>query len=140
MSDAAYQIAHYLEDEGVGTVGTNIFIDAAPAPDNKVALEYVAVYNEGGRSPLVGTEIEQPHIVVLIFGDPTKRMTTWAKAETIKGLLHDVGNLELFDSSADDGYKYILIRLRGHPSRQPKDEHNRTVIRMAFAIMRTSLA
>jgi len=137
--DSASEIAEYLADQGIGTVGTDIFVDESPSPNDYIAVDVVTVYNEGGRSPMVGTDIDQPNIAIIVYGDPERGDETWDRAEQIKEILHDVGNLELFNTSEGDGHRYILIRQRGAISRLPKDEHNRHLLRLSFSIMRTAI-
>lgn len=70
---AADDLAEYLEDQGLGTVGTDIFTgDMNDSPDNVIVLNQT-----GGMPPSVMGDYEQPGLQINI------RNTSYAFAQTL---------------------------------------------------------
>lgn len=83
------QVGQYLEDQGVGTVGTNIFLGYQPeTPDNCVAVILTA-----GSTPSIDIPTKEPRFQILIRN--TNHETGNNKLNTIRDLLHQFKNSEL---------------------------------------------
>lgn len=76
------EVVAYLEDEGVGTFGTDLFIGHEPdAPTN-----VVTIYPTGGRPPSSDRDKEYPTMQVRVRN--TSYVNGFEKATSILSLLH----------------------------------------------------
>ena len=81
------EVIAYLEDENVGTFGTDLFIGHEPdAPP-----DVVTIYPTGGRPPSADRDKEYPTMQVRVRN--TSYVTGFTKAETILSLLHKQENV-----------------------------------------------
>jgi hypothetical protein len=111
----AKEIADYLESQSIGTVGTDIFIDAMPDSPN----DMVVVYNTGGFEPDIDVAIEHPTFQITTRSESSA--TAYAKAEAIKALLHLKYNVTL---EVDGIYYYFILMMNGI-NNLGRDEKNR---------------
>ena len=113
-------LADYLESQGLGTVGTDIFIERLPeSPDRAIA-----VLRYSGRAPITVLSsrivIEQPSVQVLV------RTTSFAESANtiyqIRDLLTSIHNTNLENL-------YILgILALGSPAVLERDTKNRVIM------------
>lgn len=121
------ELGLYLQAQGVGTLGTDLFTGTLPdAPDNAVAI-----YEYGGVSPVstLGpgqAKFERPRIQVLA------RATTYSaarsKIETVFKLLHGLANTSL------SSVRYLLVEAVQSPFFMEKDANNRVKLACNFQI------
>lgn len=121
------EIGTYLQTNGIGTLGTDLFTGTLPdVPDNAVAL-----YEYGGVAPVstLGpgqAKFERPRIQVLA------RATTYSaarsKIESIFKLLHGLANTSL------SSVRYLLIEAVQSPFFMEKDANNRIKLICNFQI------
>jgi len=116
MINVALEVAEYLEDNSIGTVGVDIFVDFLPDDDNNV----IAIYNTGGETPDIDIPVGNPTFEVLVRNESTA--TAYSKITSIVNLLHQKYNLELI---ADGNYYYYIL-LTGEINLLGKDEKQRS--------------
>lgn len=81
MSDVAKDMADYLESEGVGTVGTNIFYDQTPVESElSVTLATATVIESGGFDPQINYDRKHYNPTIQIMVTGTQDSNTAAKA------------------------------------------------------------
>lgn len=96
MATILEALGNYLQAEGVGTLGTNLFLSTMPeSPD---AL--IAVYETSGDRPSftmgsAATAIDRPSIQVLVRGVRGDYVTARDTAEDIRTLLGALSNTTL---------------------------------------------
>lgn len=121
------ELGAYLQTQGVGTLGTDLFTGTLPdVPDNAVAL-----YEYGGVSPVstlgaTNMKFERPRIQVLA------RATTYSaarsKIEMIFKLLHGLANTSL------SSVRYLLVEAVQSPFFMERDANNRVKLICNFQI------
>jgi hypothetical protein len=119
-------IGTYLQDQGVGTVGTDIFLGLMPdQPDNCIAL-----FEYAGSPPDLHWNGEYPGLQVRV------RNKSYAAARTKIGeamiALHGLHEQTL------SGTRYLLIRARGSPEVLKRDANNRVELFVNFEIIKES--
>jgi len=94
-------VGEYLEDESIGTVGTDIFLSkTVDSPDN-----VVVILDTGGAKPDMYIPTGLPDFQVYVRN---KSYTTGkAKIDAIVDLLHQQANVELIDGGAY--FYYIML-------------------------------
>ncbi|SMB97778.1 hypothetical protein SAMN00808754_1941 [Thermanaeromonas toyohensis ToBE] len=117
-------IAAYLQANGVGTVGTDIFLGQLPAtPDNVAAL-----FEYAGEPPDLHSNVEYPGLQVLV------RNKNYAagrqKIEQIRNVLHGL------TETIVNGRRYLLIRARQSPEALPRDENGRAIFVCNFRVIK----
>jgi hypothetical protein len=117
------QVAQYLEDNSVGTVGTDIFLGFHPdSPNNSIAI-----LDTGGATPDIDlTDIQSPTFQIIVRN--TDHETGKTKVDTIRGLLHNKYNSTLI-SGQNYFYSINLVAEGGHVGR---DNVNRDMFSMNF--------
>jgi hypothetical protein len=123
MINVASEVAEYLEDSSIGTVGTNIFVDSLPEEDGTI----VAVYNTGGSSPDIDLPIPAPSFQVLVRDETPS--VAYAKIKSIVDLLEHTYNSTLVSG----GNYYYSINLRGEIQNIGQDERNRKEYTVNFS-------
>ena len=123
MINVALEVAEYLEDNSIGTVGTNIFVDNLPEEDGTI----VAIYNTGGSSPDIDLPIPRPSFQVLVRDDEPS--VAYAKISSIVDLLEQRYNQVLVSG----GNYYYSINLRGEIQNIGQDERNRKEYTVNFS-------
>lgn len=117
-------IGNYLQANGVGTVGTDIFLGQMPeAPDNCVAL-----FEYAGYSPDLHWDGERPGLQVRVRNK--SYAAGRAKAEQIVQKLHGLAEGML------SGTRYLLIRAEQSPESLGRDANGRNEWVVNFAIIK----
>lgn len=124
----ADDVADYLEAQGIGTVGTDIFIGHMPdSPAN-----CIAVIQSGGEPPeLVGQindQIERPRLVVRVRN--TSYASGAAKANSVLKALHTAGEVSL------NGHRYLFIRAVGSVNQLGRDHELRSLFSVEFVVIK----
>lgn len=100
-------IADYLEDEGLGTVGTTIFKSHLPDLDNDTSV--IGVFDTGGVTPDPYLPTKYPTFQVFI------RASSYAAGRTlldnVRSSLHQQQNVELI--TGNTYFYYILAQSEG---------------------------
>jgi len=113
MSVVIDDVAQYLDDEGIGTLGTDIF--KSYAPDNVDAM--VCVLDTGGPKPDKDIPTKSPTFQVFIRA--ASYSAGRAKLDSIRALLHRNFNSELV---AGQTYFYYILAISegGHIGRNER--------------------
>jgi hypothetical protein len=118
MSTFIEELADYLEDQSIGTVGTDIFFDHMPDPISKTDM--VCVRDIGGPAP-PGTLPQRSVLVqVMVRGD------TYETARLLAAKVHN-----LFHGMVSVSLTYNVIQSSlgmGLPASLGPDENGRTLI------------
>lgn len=109
------EVAQYLEDEGIGTQATNIFISRLPSEPSAC----ISVYDTGGLPPDRYLPTAEPTFQIIVR-NPDYALGK-AKVDAIVALLHQKKNLQL----VDDGTYFYYIMLMGEPSHIGVDKQDR---------------
>ena len=117
-------IGNYLQAQGIGTLGTNIFLGMIPdKPDNCIAL-----FEYAGSPPDLHWNGEYPGLQVRV------RNKSYAAARTkigeVMAALHGLHEQTL------SGTRYLLIRARGSPEILKRDNNNRVELFVNFEIIK----
>lgn len=117
-------VAAYLQTQGIGTIGTDIFKGAMPdQPDNCICL-----YEYAGSPPDLHWNGEYPGLQVMA------RNTSYAagrtKIETIRTKLHGLTEQTLGTT------RYLLIKANQSPESLGRDENNRQEFVINFTIIK----
>jgi len=123
MKNVALEVAEYLEDNSIGTVGTNIFVDSLPEEDGTI----VAVYNTGGSSPDIDLPIPAPSFQVLVRDEEAS--VAYAKIKSVMDLLVNQYNVTLVSG----GNYYYSIHARGEIQNLGQDTRNRKEYTVNFS-------
>ncbi|MCM8901325.1 minor capsid protein [Caldicoprobacter algeriensis] len=117
-------IALYLQQQGVGVIGTDIFKGQMPAaPDNCIAL-----FEYAGEPPDLHWPGEYPSLQAMV------RNKSYAagreKIEQIKDALHGLSETVI------NGHRYLLIQARQSPFFLERDENARAIFVCNFRVMK----
>ena len=119
-------IGNYLQVQGIGTLGTNIFLGLMPdQPDNCVAL-----FEYAGSPPDLHWEGEYPGLQVRV------RNKGYAAARTKIGEVME--KLHGLHEQTLSGTRYLLIKARGSPEVLKRDNNNRVELFVNFEIIKES--
>lgn len=92
MSYIVNDIADYLEDQGLGTVGTTIFVGYEPdSPAN-----CICIFDTGGVTPSIDLPTKRPTFQILIRS--ANYTTGKANLDSIRSLLHNKYNETIGDN------------------------------------------
>ena len=117
-------IGNYLQAQGIGTLGTNIFLGLMPdQPDNCVAL-----FEYAGSPPDLHWEGEYPGLQVRV------RNKGYAAARTKIGEVME--KLHGLHEKTLSGTRYLLIKARGSPEVLKRDANNRVELFVNFEIIK----
>jgi len=117
-------IGNYLQAQGIGTLGTNIFLGLMPdQPDNCVAL-----FEYAGSPPDLHWEGEYPGLQVRV------RNKGYAAARTKIGEVME--KLHGLHEQTLSGTRYLLIKARGSPEVLKRDANNRVELFVNFEIIK----
>ena len=117
-------IGNYLQAQGIGTLGTNIFLGLMPdQPDNCVAL-----FEYAGSPPDLHWEGEYPGLQVRV------RNKGYAAARTKIGEVME--KLHGLHEKTLSGTRYLLIKARGSPEVLKRDNNNRVELFVNFEIIK----
>jgi len=89
MSILINDVADYLEEEGVGTIATNVFCGYLPEDPDAC----IAVLDTGGSEPDKDIPTKEPTFQIMIRS--TNYATGKAKLDSIRSLLHRSSNVNL---------------------------------------------
>jgi hypothetical protein len=122
----AKDIAEYLEDATIGTVGSSIFVGMMPdAP-----ADCIAVIQSGGESPEmagpISGQIERPRLIVRVRN--TSYASGASKANDVLKALHTAGEVSL------SGHRYLFIRAVGSVNQLGRDHENRSLFSLDFVV------
>ena len=117
-------IGNYLQVQGIGTLGTNIFLGMVPdRPDNCIVL-----FEYAGSPPDLYWNGEYPGLQVRV------RNKSYAAARTkigeVMAALHGLHEQTL------SGTRYLLIKARGSPEVLKRDNNNRVELFVNFEIIK----
>jgi len=119
-------ISTYLQAQGVGTVGTDIFLGLMPdQPDNCIAL-----FEYAGSPPDLHWKGEYPRLQVRVRDK--SYAAARAKIGTVAALLHGLHEQVLSDT------RYLLIKALGSPEVLKRDNNNRVELFVNFEIIKES--
>lgn len=133
------EVAKYLADNGVGTVGADIFKSYSPDAPNAM----LCVYEYGGSIPqdTFGNSTcsyavwENPSIQIVCRS--TDYQIARNKCEDAFRLLHGVSNVVLKPSSSASGTFYLRINALQSPFRMGVDENARNLVVCNFRVMKS---
>lgn len=118
-------IAEYLEDQAIGTVGTNIFVGHMPdSPD-----VCIAVYPYAGEPAPVEWEGEFPRVQIRVRDDDYA--TGWATSYAIFEALHQLTETTI------ETELYHYIEALGSPEQIGRDNKNRINFVLNFRVTKT---
>jgi hypothetical protein len=125
MQNIAYSIASILESEGVGTLGTDIFVGTMPESPDKC----LATYDSGG-SPPEPNLIHRPNVMIHVRGNKQGYESASDLVFTTYTTLHNLGNFRYND------WWYLLVWAASDPIWLGMDENNRPVFSINFNVKR----
>lgn len=115
MNLVALEVAEYLEDNSIGTVGTDLFVDMLPDVQNDV----FAVFTTGGSDPDIYLPTANPSFELLSRSESAQ--TAYDLLESAVDLLHQKMNSTL----VTNGNYYFYIFLNGEINNLGRDEKGR---------------
>jgi len=117
-------IGNYLEQNGIGVLGTDIFLGQLPAsPDNVVAL-----FEYAGYPPWLKLSCERPGLQVRVRS--THYTTGRTKIEKVTQVLHGVTEQTI------NGVRYVIIQAEQSPFPLGRDENGRIEWAVNFTVMK----
>jgi hypothetical protein len=117
-------IGNYLQAQGIGTLGTNIFLGMIPdEPDNCIAL-----FEYAGSPPDLHWNGEYPGLQV------RTRSKSYAAARSKIGEV--MKKLHGLHEQTLSGTRYLLIKARGSPEVLKRDNNNRVELFVNFEIIK----
>lgn len=120
----AHDIAEYLEDQTIGTVGTDIFVGIMPnTPD-----DCIVIWPYAGQPPDIIWDGEYPSINVKVRN--TAQDTGWTKIYSIMKALHKLTNTTI------ESTLYHRIEAMGSPAYLERDQNNRYIFNINFSIIK----
>lgn len=125
------EIGKYLEDEGVGTVGTDLFLGFLP--DTPAACVALQEYSASPPSPgfgVPGIQHETPGVQVLARGTPEDYDGPRAKAEAAYKALAKVQGQTL--TSAASSAAYLMVLAQQSPFVLDRDAEMRVIFAANF--------
>ncbi|KKN42009.1 hypothetical protein LCGC14_0717690 [marine sediment metagenome] len=128
MGNVATDIGAMLIDEGVGTLGTDLFIGSKPA--NVDAC--VVVFPSGGSDPEPDYNYERPRVQVYVRGPKEDFLAPANKAEAVKTALKSKTDI------TKNGVRYVTIWQEGDVIHLGMDENGRHQFTVNFRIHRTT--
>jgi hypothetical protein len=128
------EIAKYLADNSIGTVGTNIFKGHLPATPNTAT----SIFEEPGSGPSftfgLAPAYETPHLQIVCRSSEYKAARV--KAETIYRLLDGVAGVTLKPAATDTGALYLRIEPLQVPFGLGNDENARALVSCNYRVMK----
>ena len=117
-------IGNYLQVQGIGTLGTNIFLGMVPdKPDNCIVL-----FEYAGSPPDLHWNGEYPGLQVRVRNKSYTAART--KIGEVMAALHGLHEQTL------SGTRYLLIKARSSPEILKRDNNNRVELFVNFEIMK----
>lgn len=124
MSVVIDDVASYLEDQGIGTVGSTIF--SSYMPDTQSSTFTIAVFDTGGLLPDPYLPTKEPTFQVFVRSNDY--LTGKAKVDAIRSSLHQKKNLRL----TDGGNYYYFILLQGEGGHIGRNDNGKDEFSMNF--------
>lgn len=119
MATLIEEIAEYLEDEGIGTVGTSIFIGKLP-DDADVQNDIVAIFDTGGFPPDAHVPLKERTVQIIV------RDTLYVDANTTATSVRDLLHNRFWQDIVSGG---TIFQLRSSALQEPtnigQDDKNR---------------
>lgn len=117
-------IAQILQTNGIGVLGTDIFLGQLPAsPDN-----VVAVFEYAGEPPDLHWPGEYPGLQILVRNKSYEAGRQ--KIEQVKNILHGLAETVV------NNHRYLLIRANQSPAFLQRDENNRAIFVCNFRVIK----
>ena len=118
------EIGTYLQSQGIGALGTNLFLGLMPdQPDNCIAL-----FEYAGSPPDLHWSGEYPGLQVRV------RNKSYAAGRTKIGEV--AKKLHGLHEQTLSGTRYLLIKARGSPEVLKRDNNNRVELFVNFEIIK----
>jgi len=127
MRSAALDIRQMLADAGLGTIGTDLFVDQEPSTPHAC----ITCYDSGGEGPEPTVDLYHPTVMVKVRGNPRDFNGTYAKAMNVLTTLHGKNEVTV------GGSRYLLVLATGDIMTMPRDELDRPSFTINFRMMRT---
>lgn len=116
-------IADFLEDEGIGTVGTDIFVGHSP-DDEDVSQNIISVIDTGGTTPDPYLPTHEPTFQVFVRN--TSFLNGKNKLEAVRSALHRTGDTTIGST------KFMFILAISEGGSLGKDEVGRELFSINF--------
>lgn len=132
MNPVSLDIATYLQDQSIGTIGTDIFVGYMPDTTD-ITSNVVSVYDTGGDNPHWDetTFIERrPTFQVACRNN--QYLTGHNEIETIRNTLNNLSDYDAVDS------RYIVVHVQGDILYAGVDDKSRHLFTCNFNTIRTS--
>lgn len=126
QNPASFDIATFLADQAVGTVGTDIFVGREPSEPNFVTT----IYDAGGIAPNPKFLRDEPQVQCRVRGEANDYQNAWAKAQEIKDVLLGAQPQTL------NGTDYVLFVQIGEIISLGYDDNNRVMIVSNWQLVR----
>lgn len=117
-------IAQYLQSNGIGVLGTDIFLGQLPASSDNV----IAVFEYAGEPPDLHSNIEYPGLQIMVRNKSYDAGRQ--KIEQIRNVLHGVTETVI------NLHRYLLIRANQSPAFLQRDENNRAIFVCNFRVIK----
>lgn len=122
----AERFADYIQAQGLGTIGTNIWVDMLP--QDRTAC--IAVISTGGESPEPGLKLDYPTVQVIIRSSARDIPSNYNTALAVKNLLLGAEPLTL------DGIVYKSVIMRGDINFLGLDDNSQPVRTLNFRLIK----
>lgn len=130
---AAADIADFLETEGVGTVGTDIYIGQVPdTPSSAEAC--IGVFDTGAIFINPKWQRDEMTIQILVRGPERDYETGYATAKTVQDTLLGI------DPQTINGRSYVLFVMLGGINSLGADQRDRSRFSLNFKIVRENVS
>ena len=128
MASYIDDIADFLEDEGIGTVGTNLFIGRKiDSDDTSLPNNIVVLYETGGVAPSIDIPTKNPTFQVYVRN--TDYALGRAKIEAVRTALHQTYG----DTIGSTSFMYIVAQSEpGYIGRDEPDTNGREEFSINF--------
>ena len=129
MNSPAQDIADILTDEGIGTIGTDLFCFEQPTvPDS-----CITVIDSGGFPPEAQYRYDYPTVQILVRGARNGYRDAYAVAENIKTTLNGKGETDI-----DSVYHIVGIWAMSDIMPLGNDTSDRPLFSLNFRLQRTT--
>lgn len=127
IKSPAWDIASFLDDQGLGTIGTDISVNTeSDEPD-----EFITCFDTGGFDPDGAVDISNPTVMIHVRGKSDDFHATYEKARLVKNTLHRQHDIEI------NGSRYLQILVTGDILDLGRDKHKRPKFSINLLLMRT---
>ena len=126
QNPASFDIATFLAAQGVGTVGTDIFVGREPSEPAFI----ISIFDVGGISPNPKFLRDEPQVQCRVRGEVNDYNNAFAKAQLIKDILLGAQPQDL------NGTDYVLFTQIGEILSLGYDENNRVALVSNWQLVR----